>query len=533
MVAGVTAAAVALPVGMAVGINSGFPPETGIYSAIFASLCGSLLGGSRFQIGGPSAAFVFFSASIVKQYGWPGLQMVTLMAGFILIFLGLTKLGATVKLLPASTLIGFANGIAILIAVKQVGLVLGWGTMGTPGETLPLLLRLAEHPSSANPVSCVLAAGSLIVILLAPKMTKRLPGSLIALVIAAGAVWFFGAPVETIGSRFGGMPSGLPVFTIPLFRAELIAPLVIPAFAAAILISVESLLAAAVTDTVSGDRHSSGTELIGQGVSNLLVPMFGGIPAAGAVARTVVNSRSGANTPLAGLVHVLALCSVLVFAAPLTRFVPLATLAAIMLVLAFNLSLWREVRLILRLDLTARISWLIVVVLTVCAGLTVAVEAMLALAVLHYVRRASLASGAVPQVTSDETIGGGILDMATVLSSAREDGDCRHKPMGWRCARLEKLAPIVIVSVEDITNSDLPGLEEFCDLLKGSGRILLICGISRQSAILRRYPKFIERIGKRNVLPHLPAALKRASDISDRFLGVGERLAGSLAQAPL
>ncbi|MGJ5814842.1 SulP family inorganic anion transporter [Paludibaculum fermentans] len=533
LVAGATAASVALPIGMAVAINSGFPPETGIYSAIVASLCASLLGGSRFQIGGPSAAFVFFSPGVVRLYGVHGLQMLTLMAGFMLIFLGLTRLGSAVKLLPAPVLIGFANGIAILIAAKQVGLVLGWGAMGEPGETLPLLMRFIEHPSSANPVSCAVAVGSLIVILLARKVTKRLPGSLIALVTTAGAVRLFDAHVETIGNRFGGIPAGLPAFTLPFFHPDLIAALLVPAFAAAILIAMESLMAAAVTDVGSGDRHNSGAELVSQGVSNFLVPMFGGIPVAGAVARTLVNARSGANTPLAGLVHVITLSLVLVFGAPLAGFVPIATLAVVMLVLAFNLSLWREALSIIRLDLMAKISWTATLVLTISAGLTVTVEAMLVLAVLHCVQRVSVAARETGAVVSDKTTGTRVLDVATILSGMSEGAD--HKPslIGRRYPGVEKLAPIVILSMEDIATSDLDRLEGFCDSLKDSGRVLLICGISRQSPALKRHPEFVEHIGMRNVLPHLPAAIRRASEISDRFLGVGERLAHSLAEAAL
>lgn len=533
VVAGVTAGAVALPVGMAVSISSGFPPETGIYSAIVASLCASLLGGSRFQIGGPSAAFIFFSAGIVRQYGLPGLQLVALMAGIALIFLGLTKLGGVVKLLPASIIIGFANGIAILIAAKQVGLILGLGTIGDPVEFLPLLVRFAGPLNSANIGSCTLAAGSLIVILLAPRFTTKIPGSLVALGIAAGSVWVLRLPVETIGSRFGGIPSGLPTFTLPMFRAELIVPLIVPAFAAAILISMESLLAAAVTDTVSGDRHSSGAELIGQGVANLLVPMFGGIPVAGAVARTAVNSRSGASTPLAGLVHVLTLCVLLAIAAPVVRFVPLATLASVMLVLAFNLSLWREVPSLLRLELPAKLSWLITIALTVFAGLTLAVEVMLVLAVLHYVRRASLAGGDTQRDGSVGMNDARVSATATILSSPHELIKSGPNPIGCRYANVAKLAPIVILCVDDIASSDLFVLDGFCDLLTTSGRVLLLCGISRQSAVLRRHPAFVKHIGKRNILPHLPAALNRASEIRDRFFGVGERLAHDLAQAPL
>ena len=533
VLAGITAGAVALPLGMAISISSGLRPEAGIYSALIAGVFVSLLGGSRIQIGGPSAAFIFFSASIVKEYGLPGLQMFTLMTGLALLFLTLTNLCDAVKRLPPSIVVGLANAIAILIVAKQAGLLLGLRTRDEPAEFPALLKNLAVHLSALNIWSCVLAAGSLILIFLAPRFTRRIPGSLIALAVAAGAAWALGLPVETIGTRFGEIPRGLPIFTLPVIRTAQIMPLVIPAFAAAILIALESLLTEAVTDTLSGDRHSSASKLIGQGVANALVPFVSGIPVSGTAARTAVNSRSGAITPIAGLIHVVTLGMLLVLAAPLAGYIPLAALAAMLVVLALNLSAWREIPSILRLELPARLSWMATVVLVLFAGFTVAVQAALALAALLYARRASLAGGETAQLRSGGIKGEGPLAMATILTSPYEVIERLPNPMGYRDANVARLAPIVILSVNGIDTTDLPVLEGFNDLLRGSGRILLLCGISSQSAVCKRHPLFVAHLGKRNILPSLPAAIYRASELRDRFFGIGERLAQELRRTPL
>lgn len=276
---------------MALGIASGVTPQAGIYAAIVGGFLVSMLSGSKFQISGPSGAFVVFVASIAERYGSSGLQMITLMAGAILLFMGITNLGNSIKFLPRCIIVGLANGIAVLIGAKAINDVLGLHVSTAPGKFLPLLSDFVKHLNSLGMWTGVLAIASLAVIILTPAFIPKLPGSIVALTLGTAAARFFHLPVQTIGTRFGNIPSGLPSLVLPVFQLNLIAPLLIPAFALAILISMESLLSAVVADTLSGARHNSRAELLGQGIANLCVPMVGGLPVAGAVVPTAANFR--------------------------------------------------------------------------------------------------------------------------------------------------------------------------------------------------------------------------------------------------
>ena len=317
VVAGLTVGVVALPLAMAFGIASGVTPQAGIYTAIVGGFLVSLLGGSSIQISGPTGAFVVIVAGIIATHGMSGLLMVTMMAGAILVFLAVTGLGRAVKFIPRPVVIGFTNGIALLIAATQIRDFLGLAIPEPPSEFFSRMTALAAGLPQWNPAALALAATSLAVVLVMPRLAPRVPGSIVALVAATAAVAAFGLPVETIGSRFGGIPGGLPRIEIPPFRADLILPLLPSAFTVALLAAVESLLSAVVADTMTGDRHNSSAELMGQGVANLMSPLVGGIPVTGAIARTATNFRSGARTPVSGLVHALTLLLIVVLLAPL------------------------------------------------------------------------------------------------------------------------------------------------------------------------------------------------------------------------
>jgi SulP family sulfate permease len=388
LIAGVTVGLVALPLAMAFGIASGVTPQAGIYTAIFGGLIVSLLGGSRLQIAGPTGAFVVIVASIIAKFGLAGLLMVTMMAGVILLFLGLTGLGTAVRFIPRPVVIGFTNGIALLIASTQIKDFLGM-KIANPSEFIARIQAIGTHLNTIDWPSCGLAVASMCVILLTPKIVSRVPGSIVAMLAGAVAVALFHLPVETIGTRFGGLSSGLPPIHIPPFRADLILPLLPSAFTVAILAAVESLLSAVVADSLSGDRHNSNAELVAQGTANILVPLIGGIPVTGAIARTGTNFRSGAKTPVSGVIHGLTLLAIVMVFAPFAKFIPLATLAAVLVVVAYNIGEWREIPLILKLDAAERSVWLITFVLTVVADLTVAVEVGMALASLLYIYRVS------------------------------------------------------------------------------------------------------------------------------------------------
>jgi len=342
VIAGLTVGLVALPLAMAFAIASGAPPQAGLYTAVVAGFLISALGGSRTQIGGPTGAFVVIVAGIIVKFGLADLALVGIMAGLLLLVMGFTGLGSAVKYIPRPVTIGFTNGIALLIASTQIKDFLGLKTPPVSSEFLARIRMLLHYARTMRWQTVAVAAASLTIILLWPRLTKRIPGSIVALLLSTAMVAGFHLPIETIGSKFGGIPQGFPHFVLPNFQASHILLLLPSAFTVALLAAVESLLSAVVADSMSGDRHNSNLELVAQGVANIASPFFGGIPATGAVARTATSIRSGALTPVAGMIHALTLLAILLVAAPLARFVPLATLAAVLFVVAYNMGEWRR-----------------------------------------------------------------------------------------------------------------------------------------------------------------------------------------------
>jgi SulP family sulfate permease len=495
LIAGITVGLVALPLAMAFGIASGVTPQAGIYTAILGGMVVALLGGSRLQIAGPTGAFVVIVASIIAKFGLSGLLMVTMMAGVILLFLGITGLGTAVRFIPRPVVIGFTNGIALLIASTQIKDFLGM-KIANPSEFIARMKMIATHLNTIDWPSCGLAVASVCLVLLTPKMVSRVPGSIVAMLAGAIAVAVFHLPVETIGSRFGGLASGLPPIHIPPFRADLILPLLPSAFTVAILAAVESLLSAVVADSLSGDRHNSNAELVAQGTANILVPLIGGIPVTGAIARTGTNFRSGAKTPVAGVIHAVTLLAIVMVFAPFAKFIPLPTLAAVLFVVAYNIGEWREIPLILKLDTAERSVWLITFLLTVVADLTVAVEVGIGLAALLYI----LQDKEVPPYVTILRIHGPFLFGTT--DKLREE-----------TADVSLYAPVVIVRLRNMTALDATGLHELevlNDRLRKSGRTMLICGARRQPAQLLKRGDFIAHVGEEHILPHIQAALQHA-----------------------
>jgi sulfate permease, SulP family len=520
LIAGLTVGLVALPLAMAFGIASGVTPQAGIYTAILGGMVVSLLGGSKLQIAGPTGAFVVIVASIVAKFGLSGLLMVTMMAGVILLFLGLTGLGTAVRFIPRPVVIGFTNGIALLIASTQIRDFLGMKMKENPSEFVERIKTIATHLNTIDWPSCGLAVASICLILLVPKFVRRVPGSIAAMLAGAAAVAMFHLPVETIGSRFGGLSGGLPPIHIPPFRADLILPLLPSAFTVAILAAVESLLSAVVADGLSGDRHNSNAELVAQGTANILVPLIGGIPVTGAIARTGTNFRSGAKTPVAGIIHSLTLLAIMLLFAPFAKFIPLATLAAVLFVVAYNIGEWREIPSILKLDTAARSVWLITFVLTVVADLTVAVEVGMALASLLYIYRISQTT-TVAVVTPDYIEDGRphvlqdkeVPPYVTILRIHGPFLFGTTDQLREETADVSQFAPVVIVRLRNMSALDSTGLhalEELNDRLRKSGRTMLICGARRQPAQLLKRSDFIAHVGKAHILPHIQAALQHA-----------------------
>src|SRR5215467_14518285 len=390
LLAGVTVGLVALPLAMAFAIASGMPPQAGLYCAVIAGFLISALGGSRVQIGGPTGAFVVVVAGIVARYGIDGLFMCTGIAGVMLIFLGATGLGSAVKYIPRPVVVGFTNGIAIVIASTQLKDFFGLKIEHVPGNFLGRLEVVVQNFRTISWQETGLAVLALVLILVFRKYVPKVPGYIVALFVGTLMVRIFHLPVETIGTRFGGIPSGLPALKVPQFHLDLIRPLIAPAITVAMLGAIESLMSAVVSDRMSGDKHNPNVELVGQGIANILSPLFGGLPATGAIARTATNIRSGAKTPVAGMIHALTLLAILLFAAPMASYVPLSVLAAILFVVSYNMGDWGEIPELFKLSRLEIGTWLVTFGLTVFADLTVAVEAGMILAALVFIRKVTL-----------------------------------------------------------------------------------------------------------------------------------------------
>lgn len=526
-VAGVTVGLVALPLGMAFAIASGLKPEAGIYCAIVTGFVIALLGGSRTQVSGPTGAFVVVVAGIVSQYGVNGLYMCTMMAGVILVIMGLTGLGSAVKFIPRPIVIGFTNGIAVLIASTQIRDFFGLKIRDVPGEFLERMETLAAHALTFSPVETLLGAASLAVILFFARFVPRVPGAIVALIGSTAAVTLLQLDVQTVGTKFGGIPSGLPDLEIPSFQPRMILRLLSPAMTVAMLGAIESLLSAVVADRMTRDRHNPNTELFAQGVGNILSPIFGGLPATGAIARTATNIRSGAQTPVAAMIHSATLLVVLLAAAPLARNIPLAALAAILFVVAWNMGEWREIPDILRLGKRDASVWAITFLLTVFADLTVAVEFGMVLAALVFISRVALTT-TVSRVTEDYLAEG----WRHILQDKHIPPYVAifriHGPFLFGSTdkldvieeQLESLPPIVILRLRNMTAIDATGLhslEMLADRLHESGRALLLCGAPWQPSRLLQRAEFQRHVGEANICENIEAALARAATLYEEM----------------
>ncbi len=523
LVAGVTVGLVALPLAMAFAISSGLTPQAGIYCAIITGFLISALGGSRTQIGGPTGAFVVVVSGIVAKYGLHGLFLCTLMAGMMLVLLGITGLGTAVDYIPRPVVIGFTNGIALLIASTQIKDFLGLTPATNPGEFFARMETLVEAIPTASFAAAALGAGSLAAVLLTGRITKRVPGQIVALMGGTCLAYFLQLHVDTIGTKFGGIPQGLPEFHWQKLTMGEIVSLISPAVTVAMLGAIESLMSAVVADRMSGDSHNPNVELIAQGIANIASPLFGGLPATGAIARTATNIRAGAKTPVAGMIHAATLLAIVVAAAPLAQYIPLSVLAAILFVVAWNMGEWREIPELLKLTKTDISVWLLTFTLTVVADLTLAVEVGMILAALLYIRRVTLTT-TVSEVTPEYIEEG----WAHILQGKEYPEDTRvfriHGPFLFGATdkldvitgQLEALPKIVILRLRNMTAIDATGLkavEDLADSLHESGRHLILCGARDQPAAFMKRAEFEEHVGANNICEHVEEALRRAAEI--------------------
>ena len=543
LIAGLTVGLVALPLAMAFAISSGVPPQAGLYCAVIAGFLISALGGSKTQIGGPTGAFVVIVFGIVAQHGLNGLFLCTIMAGIILVILGLTGLGTAVTFIPRPVVVGFTNGIAVLIASTQIKDFFGLQIDKVPGEFVGRIEAVASHFHTISLASTLLAMAALAVIILCMKFLKRVPGYIVVLLLGTVVVVVRRVPVETIGTRFDGIPSGLPAFGVPQFHPDMILPLLSPALTVALLGAIESLMSAVVADRMSGDKHNPNVELVAQGIANIAAPFFGGLPATGAIARTATNIRSGAKTPVAGMVHALTLLAILLCAAPLAQYIPLAVLSAILMVVAYNMGEWKEIPKLLKLSWATISVWFITFALTVFADLTVAVEFGIILAALMFIRKVAQTT-TISRVTK-EYIEDGRLHILQDKHFPEYVTVIRiHGPYLFGVTEklsevtddIEKLTPVVILRLRNMTAIDATGLlalEDLADKLHAADRILILCGARPQPAKFMHQAEFEQHVGRENICLHIQEALERTKALYEGSNGVGKEVESEVERGPV
>lgn len=532
--AGMTVGVVALPLAMAFAIASGTKPEAGIFTAIIGGFLISALGGSRVQIGGPAGAFIVVIYGIIEKYGLVNLLISTIFAGMLLFAMGMLRLGSLIRYIPVPIVIGFTNGIAVLIALSQMKDFFGLEIEKMPGDFFAQVTVLAAHAHTVNFASLAIAGASLVIMFSWPALfrispgqaeprfprlvraLKKVPAPIVVLVSGTLAVSLFHLPVETIGTKFGGVPQALPSFSLPHFSWELVKQLLAPSVTIALLCAIESLLCARVADNLTGDRHDPNQELMAQGVANFVTPFFGGIPATGTIARTVTNIRTGATSPIAGIVHALALLLIVLVAAPLATNVPLAALAAILLHVAFNMGEWHEFVRLAHFSFNYRILVIATFLLTVIIDLTAAVEVGLVLACIFFIYRVSSLTRIEPftkamlPVPTAPGVGVysifGSLFFGTV-GKMESLADPKNLP--------EKALVLELHQLINLDTTGLDALETIHRALLKHGSRLIVCGANHQPLSLMKRTGFLARLGAENYADDLRQAIEHANAAGD------------------
>ena len=527
LVAGVIVGIVALPLAIAFAIASGVTPDRGLYTAIIAGFLISALGGSRVQIGGPTGAFVVIVYGIIQRFGIDGLIVATLMAGVILIVLGVARLGAAIKFIPHPVVVGFTSGIAVIIFSSQVKDFLGLKVGTLPAEFIPKWTVMSTHLGSIDGTTAGVSAVALAIMLVWPRVSHRIPGPFVALIVTTALVRFFHLPVETIGTRFGAISASFPHPVLPHVTLEQLTALVAPAFTIALLAAVESLLSAVVADGMIGGRHRSNMELVAQGIANIASPLFGGIPATGAIARTATNVKNGGRTPVAGIVHALTLLLITLFFGRWAALIPLSCLAAILVVVSYHMSEWRT----FRSELTAPKSDVVVLlatfILTVIVDLTVAIEVGMVLAAFLFMRRMAEVTNisivtreladadgeeeADPNAVRDRSVPNGVevfeINGPFFFGAAEQFKDTLNQ-----VARKPK---VLIIRLRDVPAIDATGLHALQELARRSrreGTLLVLSDVHAQPMFALVRSDILPEIGEENLFGNIDDALNRARD---------------------
>lgn len=522
-VAGIIVGIVALPLAIAFAIASGVSPEKGLFTAIIAGFIISALGGSRVQIGGPTGAFIVIVYGVVQQFGIEGLIIATFIAGILLILMGIFKLGSVIKFIPHPLITGFTTGIAVIIFSSQMKDFFGLNMESIPVDFLNKWSAYATHFASVNFYSIGIGAFTLLMVLLWPKVTHKIPGSLIAVILTTAATQILKLPVETIGSKFGAIPSTFQKPAFPLLNFSTFQELIRPAFTIALLGGIESLLSAVVADGMIGGNHRSNTELIAQGFANICSSIFGGIPATGAIARTATNVKNGAKTPVAGLIHAITLLIIMLFVGKWAALIPMATLAGILIVVAYNMSELDHFLALLKGSKSDAIVMVSTFLLTVLIDLTVAIEIGMVLAAFLFMRKIMLSSS----VQSLSLVEGESLDDSYKDYDLPKGVDLFeiHGPLFFGVAYkfkdamriVERPAKILIIRMRFVPVIDATGLrilKEVNEDIKKKGTKLILCEVNNEQVTEQlKKSRLLFKIGAANVTKSLDAAIKRSRDI--------------------
>lgn len=527
LMAGLIVGIVALPLAIAFAIASGVSPEKGLYTAIIAGFVISALGGSRVQIGGPTGAFIVIVYGIVQQYGVNGLIIATFMAGIMLIIMGLARLGAVIKFIPHPLIIGFTSGIALLIFSSQLKDFFGLQMGAVPADFIDKWKSYFENMGSVSLEAALVASATVAIILFWPKITHKIPGSLIAILVTTAIAYWMHLPIETIGSRFGKIPSSFPSPIVPHLDYTIIKNLIQPAFTIALLGGIESLLSAVVSDGMIGGRHKSNMELVGQGVANIFSSVFGGIPATGAIARTVTNVKNGGRTPVAGMVHAVVLLLIMVFVGKWAELIPMATLAGILTVVAYNMSEWENFVSVLKGSRSDGAVLLTTFLLTVIVDLTVAIEIGMVLAAFLFMRNMIKVSE-VSLLTNEGDDAGRTGDKDAVGNYTIPKGVEVFEitgPLFFGAAYkfkdaikfIEKKPRVVIIRMRYVPIIDATGIRSINDVYKETkhrGTKLILSEVHSEKVLEElKKSRLLFAIGKANVTGSFEDALKRSSQI--------------------
>jgi SulP family sulfate permease len=528
LTAGVIVGIVALPLAIAFAIASGVSPERGLITAIVAGFIISALGGSRVQIGGPTGAFVVIIYGIVQKFGLQGLTIATLMAGVILLAMGFAKLGSVIKFVPTPLVTGFTSGIAVIIFSSQVKDFLGLPMGDVPANFLEKIAAYSEHIRTVNPAAVGISVLAVAIILLWPKVSRRIPSPFVALVVTTALVSLTGLDIETVGSRFGALSATIPAPEVPRLGIEEFTALVAPAFSIALLGAVESLLSAVVADGMIGSRHRANMELVAQGVANIASPLFGGMPATGAIARTATNIRNGGRTPVAGIVHAITLLLITLFFGKWAGLIPLATLAAILVVVAYHMSEWRTFRDELHAPKSDVAVLLVTFFLTVVVDLTVAIEVGMILSAFLFMHRMSevTAVNAVTQQIARESREQGDIPLAQLTPRSVPTGVEVFEISGAfffgaaeafkeTLTQVAGKPKVLIIRMRDVSLLDATGLRALRDVVrrsKAERTLVLVAEIHAQPLAALKRSQLYGELGEGQIYMTLEDALDRARE---------------------